>query len=84
MAFTTIDGRLRLLEVTGCVLGLAGAFLLAANCEISRYGWLLFLAANVAVVGFAHGIKARWLLLQQFGFTLSSCLGVYRAFGLHL
>jgi len=83
MTLPTITIRLRGLEVAGCVLGLAGAFLLAADCDVSRYGWLAFLAANVAVIGFSLGIQARWLLVQQCGFMLSSLLGIYRAFGPH-
>ena len=68
------------LEWSGCILGLLGAFLLATNTEVSRYGWLAFLAANLAMIGFARGMQAHGLLLQQIGFMGSSCLGLYRTF----
>ncbi|HAL39106.1 MAG TPA: hypothetical protein DCP03_13760 [Polaromonas sp.] len=67
------------LEWTGALLGLLGAFLLATNSRVSRYGWYAFLAANVAMIGFAIGIDARGLLVQQIGFFATSCLGLCRA-----
>lgn len=70
---------LSVFEWAGSLLGLLGAFLLATNSRVSRYGWLAFLAANVAMIGFAVGIHAHGLLLQQFGFLGTSCLGLYRA-----
>ena len=44
------------LEWAGSLLGLLGAFLLATHTRVSRYGWLAFLAANLAMIGFAIGI----------------------------
>ena len=76
--------RLRALEWSGCGLGLAGAFLLATNTSVSRYGWIAFLAANFAVIAFARTIRAHGLLVQQCGFMLTSLLGIYRAFWPHL
>lgn len=66
-------------EWAGSILGLVGAFLLATNSRVSRYGWVAFLAANVAMIAFAVGIGAHGLLLQQLGFMGTSCLGLYRA-----
>ena len=66
-------------EWTGSLLGLLGAFLLATNTRMSRYGWVAFLAANVAMIAFALSIGADGLLLQQIGFMGTSCLGLYRA-----
>jgi len=80
----TAQLRLRTLEWTGCTLGLLGAFLLATNTSFSRYGWIAFLLANFAVIGFANGIRARGLLVQQLGFMATSILGLCRAFGGHL
>lgn len=45
----------------------------------ARYGWLAFLAANVAMIAFAAGISAYGLLIQQIGFTCTSLLGIHRA-----
>jgi hypothetical protein len=66
-------------EWSGSLLGLLGAFLLATNSRVSRWGWAAFLGANVAMIGFALQIQAHGLLLQQIGFTMTSCLGWYRA-----
>lgn len=67
------------LEWVGSFSGLAGAFLLATHSRISRYGWLAFLAANVAMIGFALSIHRYGLFVQQLGFMGTSCLGIYRA-----
>jgi drug/metabolite transporter (DMT)-like permease len=66
-------------EWGGALLGLLGAFLLATHSRVSRYGWLAFLAANVAMIAFAVGISAYGLLVQQIGFTCTSLLGIHRA-----
>ncbi len=80
---TTTDffnGNLPLIfEWSGAILGLLGALLLALNIRVSRYGWILFLAANIAMIAFALQIQARGLLLQQIGFVITSTLGLYRA-----
>jgi drug/metabolite transporter (DMT)-like permease len=75
--------RLRALEWAGCALGLLGAFLVATNTSLSRYGWIAFMAANFAVIGFARGIRANGLLVQQLGFMVTSILGLVRAFWPH-
>lgn len=67
------------LEWAGSLSGLAGAFLLATHTRFSRYGWLAFLAANLALIGFAIGIGRYGLLVQQVGFTATTLLGLYRA-----
>lgn len=67
------------LEIVGSASGLLGALLLAAHTRVSRYGWLAFLLANFALIGFAIGIERYWLLAQQLGFMLTSLLGLYRS-----
>lgn len=67
------------LEWTGSLLGLAGAFLLASHTRVSRYGWFVFLLANIAMIGFALGIHRYGLLVQQLGFMITSLIGIYRA-----
>lgn len=67
------------LEWAGCFSGLLGAFLLATNTRVSRYGWLAFLAANVFMIGFAVFIHRYGLLVQQLGFMATSLLGIARA-----
>ena len=78
---TTPSLYLSVLEWAGCALGLLGAFVLATNTSFSRYGWVSFLLANFAVIGFARGIRANGLMVQQIGFMGTSLLGLYRAFG---
>jgi hypothetical protein len=68
-----------ILEWSGSLCGLMGAFLLASHTRLSRYGWVAFLVANIAMVGFAMGIGRYGLLVQQLGFMATSLLGIYRA-----
>ena len=42
-------GLIDQLEWIGSLSGLVGAFLLATHTRGSRYGWLAFLAANLAL-----------------------------------
>ena len=70
---------LDLLEWTGSLCGLLGAFLLATNTRLSKYGWLAFLVANLALILFSLGIDRYGLLLQQVGFMATSLLGLYRS-----
>lgn len=67
------------LEILGSVAGLFGAFLLATHSKVSRYGWIAFLLANLALIGFAIGIERHWFLAQQLGFTATSLLGLARS-----
>lgn len=66
------------LEWGGAIAGLIGALLLAINNKWSKWGWVAFLAANFLIAGYAMGIGARGLLVQQVGFIATSCLGLYR------
>ncbi len=67
------------LEWAGSLLGLTGAFLLATHAEFSKFGWIAFFLANLAMIGFAIGIRRYGLLIQQIGFTATSILGMYQA-----
>jgi hypothetical protein len=68
-----------LMEWTGSIAGLLGAFLLASHSRISKFGWIAFLVANLAMICFAWMINANGLLFQQLGFSFTSCLGIYRS-----
>jgi hypothetical protein len=61
------------------VAGLAGAYLLAANRRISRWGWVGLLLANLFAIGFALRASHCGLLVQQVGFIGSSVLGIWRS-----
>lgn len=66
-------------EWAGSIIGLLGAFLLALNSRrFSRYGWVAFLVANFAMIAFAFRINADGLQLQQVGFVITSCIGLYQ------
>lgn len=67
------------LEWFGAAAGLAGAFMLAFNTRVSKYGWLFFLMANFCMIGFAVIGGFTGLLIQQIGFTASSLIGIYRS-----
>jgi hypothetical protein len=43
--------NLFVLEWIGSLAGILGAFLLATNTKASKYGWIAFLAANLALIG---------------------------------
>ena len=45
-----LGSMLTAFEWGGALLGLLGAFLLATHSRVSRYGWLAFLAANMAMI----------------------------------
>jgi hypothetical protein len=67
------------IEIAATVLGLLGAFLLATHTSISRYGWLAFLFANFATIGFAIGIERYCLMSQQVGFMATRLLWLCRS-----
>jgi len=68
-----------MLEWGGSLTGLVGAYLLATNTPMSRYGWYFYLVANVATTMFAIGIDRYGLLVQQIGFCATSLYGIYRS-----
>lgn len=67
-----------ILQWTGCIFGLTGAFLLALNNRLSGYGFYLFLISNAAWIAFAMLTSVQALSVQNIGFTLTSLLGIYR------
>lgn len=68
-------------EWIGSCLGLVGAFLLATNSRVSRWGWGAFFVSNLLLVVFAAGINRWGLLTMQVGFLGTSILGIWRSFG---
>lgn len=61
-----------------CTLALASSALLALRCRASAWGWVGFLASNVAWIAYALAAGTPSLLIQNFGFTATSLLGIYR------
>jgi hypothetical protein len=74
------SSALQVFEWAGAALGMLGALLLSLNIRISRYGWISFALANIAMVVFAIGINAYGLLAQQLFFSLTSTIGIARSF----
>lgn len=69
---------LGVLEWSGAALGLIGSALLAANSRYSGYGFVFFLASNIAWFAFGT-ITGTWgMVWMQVGFTITSFIGLYR------
>lgn len=65
-------------EWFGSIIGILGALVLAANMPWSGYGWLAFLASNMAWITYAVIGKIKSLLVMQMVFMATSLLGAYR------
>jgi nicotinamide riboside transporter PnuC len=66
------------IEVTGAFFGLLGTFLLARSDERSGWGFVVYLASNVAWLWFA-AVHGHWAVLVQYlGFTAVSVYGIWR------
>lgn len=66
------------LEWSGAVLGLIGAFLLALNVRASRFGWLFYLGSNLCWLAFGFATQAFGLVVMSVGFTITTFIGIYR------
>jgi len=62
----------------GCLVGLAGAFLLATKSKVSGFGFVLFLVSNMFWIAFGLMTDAPGLVVMQIGFSLTSILGVWK------
>ena len=69
----------QMFEWTSTITGLIGAYLLATNSRIARWGWVGFTLANVFAMTFALRAGHSGLFVQQLGFMGSSMLGMYRS-----
>jgi hypothetical protein len=69
---------LSIMEWVGAGLGLAGATLIALNVRASGYGWLLFLASNIAWIAYGVRVEAHGLVAMQLGFSVTSLVGIRR------
>lgn len=67
------------LEWSGCITALIGSALLALGSKkMAGYGFCLFLVSNCFWIAFAMMIGSKGLLVMQLGFTITSCMGIYR------
>lgn len=70
--------QIEVAEALGSVLGVLGALLLAVNSRWSGYGFIAFLASNVAWLIFGRH-TGHWIFFaQQVVFTFASLLGIWR------
>ena len=67
-----------LIEILAAAMGLAGSLLLALRLRWSPLGWVAFLLSNAGWLVFAWGNGHWGLFVQQCGFTLTSCMGIWR------
>ena len=65
-------------EVVGAVLGSLGALLLATRGRWSGFGFVAFLASNVAWLTFSRNAGHWFFFAQQVVFTLTSLIGIWR------
>jgi hypothetical protein len=71
---------LPLLEWLGCITGIVGSTMLAANTTASRWGFAWYLASNVSWIGFGVATEAWGLVTMQLAFTGVSVFGLVRWF----
>lgn len=70
--------QIEAIEAIGSVLGVLGSVLLAMNSRWSGYGFIAFLASNVAWLIFGRH-TGHWLFFaQQMVFTFTSLMGIWR------
>ena len=69
-----------IVEWLGCITGVIGSALLAANTAQSRWGFVWYLASNACWLVFAVSTAAWGLFTMQIVFTAVSLYGVYRWF----
>lgn len=71
---------LEILQWAAAVFGVMGAYLLARNNSLSRWGWVAFLVSNGFWIAYGLATAQFGLLMQQIVFTGTSLLGVYAWF----
>jgi hypothetical protein len=65
------------LQWLGCGTALSGAALLALNCRLSGYGFVLFLISNGFGLAFSWLTKAPEMVVTLLGFTVTSLIGIW-------
>lgn len=65
-----------ILEWSGAVMGLIGAWLLSCGGKKSGFGFVFFLLSNVFLITYAIMLESYGLLIMQLGFTVTSVNGV--------
>lgn len=66
------------LQWIGCAMGLGGSLLLALNCRVSGWGFVLFLVSNVFWISFGLLTDAPGIVVMNLGFSGTSLMGVWK------
>jgi hypothetical protein len=67
-----------LIQWIGCVLGVAGSFLLALRNRYSGWGFVAYLVSNAAWLAFGLFQQLPALVVQNLAFSVVSAFGVWR------
>ena len=67
-----------LMQWVGCVLGVAGSFVLARNDRHSGWGFVAYLGSSAAWLGYGLATGVHALVIQHLVFTAISGFGVWR------
>lgn len=76
--FIMTETTLQILQWCGCILGVAGAGLLASKSRVAGIGFIFYLASNGFWVAYALGVSSTPMLIMQGAFTITSVAGVWR------
>lgn len=66
-----------MIAALACALSMGGSLAIALNNRFSRYGFIMFLIANVGWSIVAIATQQWFLLLQNLFFSFTSALGIY-------
>lgn len=65
------------IELIAAVCGLTGTLLLATQGRWAGWGFVAFLCSNAGWLSFALAHGYQFMFWQQFGFTISSLIGIW-------
>lgn len=66
------------LQWMGCATALGGSLLLALNCRVSGWGFVLFLISNAFWLAFGFVVNAPGVVVMNLGFAVTSCMGIWK------
>ena len=70
------------IEWVASLSGLLGAALVSSCSRVSGYGFIAYLVSSAAWIAYGAAEGATGLVVMQLGFTVTSVVGIVRAFGL--
>lgn len=69
---------MRHLDWIGLFCGVIGAYLVASNTPLSKFGWLFFLVSSLALTAYTLYRREFRMSVLQIVFVGSNVLGIYR------